>query len=173
MIVRSSPGVAVLPVIASIPISTARPTFPLVEYQYRISSGITWIIEIRGSLASPLWTPSCKSPNHADVLKNKRSDHTEQNLGKNTDLDDKQSLMVSRSRLTLAFPERLVNFNKKPSVNTLRVSHCRDIRGPTSCLDVQEADIDVRVIFKFFKFMRHVISDEGQGQWTIFSSFLS
>lgn len=69
VIVRSSPGVAVLLVRALTPISTARPTVPLVEYQYRISSGMTWIKETRGSLASPLWTPSFKSPNHADVLK--------------------------------------------------------------------------------------------------------
>lgn len=54
VIVRSSPGVAVFPVMALTPISTARPTVPLVEYQYRISSGVTWIIETRGSLASPL-----------------------------------------------------------------------------------------------------------------------
>ena len=54
VIVRSSPGVAVLPLMALTPISTARPTVPLVEYQYRISSGMTWIIETRGSLASPL-----------------------------------------------------------------------------------------------------------------------
>ena len=54
VIVRSSPGVAVLLVMALTPISTARPTFPLIEYQYRISSGVTWIMETRGSLASPL-----------------------------------------------------------------------------------------------------------------------
>ena len=109
VIVRSSPGVAVLPVMALTPISKARPSVPLVEYQYRISSGMTWIIETRGSLASPLWTPSFKSPNHADVLRLIKVRSYRQ-LWENTYVDEKQSLMVSRSRLTLALPENLKNY---------------------------------------------------------------
>lgn len=68
VIVRNSPGDAVFPVMVSTPISSALPIFPLVVIQYLISPGTTSMRAIRGSFASPLWTPSFKSPNQADVL---------------------------------------------------------------------------------------------------------
>jgi hypothetical protein len=75
--------------------------------------------------------------------------------------------MVSRSWLTLAVPENLAKLSgtiKRQSVSE------RGLRGPTSCLGVQKTDVDMRIIFQFFKFMRNIISDEGEGQSIIFLS---
>lgn len=68
VIVRSSPGAAVLPLTALTAMSTALPTVPRVEYQYLISTGMTSITATRGSFLSPLWIPSPRSPNQAAVL---------------------------------------------------------------------------------------------------------
>ena len=73
--------------------------------------------------------------------------------------------MASRSWLTLALPENLA----KPSTSTRIVSK-NGLRSPTSCLGVQETNIDMRVILQFFEFVRHIVSDEGQGQLIIFFS---
>lgn len=62
LMVRSSPGAEVLPVIAPTPASMALPTAPFVGIQYLISSGITSMTEMRGSFSSPLCVPSFKSP---------------------------------------------------------------------------------------------------------------
>lgn len=78
--------------------------------------------------------------------------------GKKTNVDEKQSLMTSRSWLTLALPEKLA----RNHVNTLTNRQRRHLRGPTSCLWVQETDVDMGVILKFFEFMRRIISEKGQ-----------
>lgn len=54
VMVRSSPGAEIRPVIAPIPASIALPRAPFVAIQYLISSGKTSITEIRGSVSSPL-----------------------------------------------------------------------------------------------------------------------
>lgn len=121
-------------------ISAALVIVLLVDNQYRTSSGITSMTATRGSCWSPLWTPSLRSPNHAEVLERYQS---------NYDLS-----------------ARCVNVQVAPMLRNeiLVLANLRDaaVGCPVRRRFVVERHIDVRVVFNFLKLVRRAVRDEDE-----------
>lgn len=76
-----------------------------------------------------------------------------------TDYGDQCFLIDSLSLLILALPQKLCKVKQ-----VIIQSRCMNSRRPSGSVFVEEANVDVRVILNFLKFVRCIVCQEDKGK---------